>query len=72
MSQESNSNTDVERVDPQSFDVAEEQRHELLRLFPEVRTEGGKIDFERLKLTLGAAVVTVTSPFAFAGVAALR
>ena len=56
MSQESHPNTDVERVDLQSLDVAEEKRQELLRLFPEVRTEGGKIDFDRLKLTLGAAV----------------
>ena len=56
MSQESNPNTDVERVDLQSLDVAEQKRQELLRLFPEVRTEGGKIDFDRLKLTLGAAV----------------
>ena len=56
MSQESDPNTDVERVDRQSLDVAEQKRLELLRLFPEVRTEGGKIDFDRLKLTLGAAV----------------
>lgn len=56
MSQDFNSNTDVERVDLQSLDVAEQKRHELLRLFPEARTEGGKIDFDRLKLTLGTAV----------------
>ena len=29
---------------------------ELLRLFPEIRTEGGKLDFERLRLALGEAV----------------
>ena len=28
----------------------------MLRLFPEVRTEGGKLDFDRLKLALGEAV----------------
>ena len=56
MSQASDPNTDVERVDLKSLDVAEQKRQELLRLFPEVRTEGGKIDFDRLKLTLGAAV----------------
>ena len=28
----------------------------ILRLFPEIRTEGGKIDFERLKLALGETV----------------
>ena len=32
-----------------SMDLAEEKKAELLRLFPEIRTEGGKIDFERLK-----------------------
>lgn len=31
-------------------------RRELLRLFPEVRTEGGKIDFDRLKVALGETV----------------
>lgn len=45
-----------ERLDLRSYDVAEERRQELLRLFPEVRTEGGKLDFERLKLALGEAV----------------
>lgn len=39
-----------------SLDIAEEKRQEVLRLFPEVRTEGGKLDFERLKLALGEAV----------------
>lgn len=29
---------------------------ELLRLFPESRTEGGRIDFDRLKLAIGEAV----------------
>lgn len=45
-----------EKLDLRSHDLAEEKRHELLRLFPEIRTEGGKIDFERLKLALGEAV----------------
>ena len=53
---ESKPNTDVERVDLQSLDVAEQRRQELLHLFPEVRTEGGKIDFDRLKQMLGATV----------------
>lgn len=56
MSDVSDPNPDVERVDLQSLDVAEQKRHELLRLFPEVRTEGGKIDLDRLKLALGMAV----------------
>jgi len=42
-----------EKLDLRSHDVAEARRQELLRLFPEVRTEGGKLVFERLKLALG-------------------
>ncbi|KAB0670089.1 site-specific DNA-methyltransferase [Oryzomonas sagensis] len=45
-----------EKLDLASHDMAEEKRLELLRLFPEIRTEGGKIDFERLKLALGELV----------------
>ena len=39
-----------EKMDLGSMDISEEKRQELLRLFPEIRTEDGKIDFERLKL----------------------
>jgi adenine-specific DNA-methyltransferase len=45
-----------EKLDLQSQDIAEEKRQELLRLFPEIRTEGNQIDFDRLKLALGEAV----------------
>ena len=45
-----------EKLNLRSLDVAEDKRRELLRLFPEIRTEGGKIDFESLKLALGEAV----------------
>jgi len=45
-----------ETLDLYSHDIAEEKKQELLRLFPEIYTEGGKIDFERLKLTLGDIV----------------
>src|SRR5215469_8304437 len=45
-----------ERLDLRSHDIVTEKQQELLRLFPEVRTEGDKIDFERLKLALGEAV----------------
>ena len=48
-----------EKFDQQSQDIAAAKRQELLRLFPEVQTEGGKIDFERLKLALGEAAVDV-------------
>ncbi|MGH8605047.1 MAG: site-specific DNA-methyltransferase, partial [Gammaproteobacteria bacterium] len=43
-------------LDLRSHDIAEDKRQELLRLFPEIRTEGGKLDLERLKLALGEAV----------------
>lgn len=45
-----------ETLDLRSHDLTEEKRQELLRLFPEIRTEGDKIDFERLKLALGESV----------------
>src|SRR5688500_13822110 len=45
-----------ERFDLRSVDIAAEKEAELLRLFPEARTEDGKIDFDRLKLALGQAV----------------
>ncbi len=49
-------NNDPETLDGHSLDVAAERRRELLRLFPEVRTEGGKLDFDKLKLALGETV----------------
>lgn len=45
-----------ERFDLRSLDLAAAKRAELLRLFPEVATEGGKVDFERLKAALGEQV----------------
>jgi adenine-specific DNA-methyltransferase len=48
--------TEIEKLNLGSMDIAEEKRNELLRLFPEIRTEGGKIDFEKLKITLGQMV----------------
>ncbi len=45
-----------DKLDLRSHDVAEVRRQELLRLFPEVHTEGGKLDFERLKLALGETI----------------
>ena len=46
----------TEKLDLRSLDVKGEHIKSLLRIFPEVQTEGGKIDFDRLRLTLGAAV----------------
>lgn len=45
-----------EPLDLRSHDLTADKTAELLRLFPEIRTEGGKIDFDKLKLTLGASV----------------
>src|SRR6266852_3445460 len=45
-----------EKLDLRSLDIVEDKKQELLRLFPEICTEDGKIDFERLKLTLGEMV----------------
>lgn len=45
-----------EKLDLRSHDIAEDKRQALLRLFPEIRTEGGNLDFERLKLALGESV----------------
>ena len=45
-----------ERLDLRSHDIAAGKQQELLRLFPEIRTEGGTIDFDRLKRVLGDVV----------------
>lgn len=45
-----------EKLDLRSHDLVGDKMGELLRLFPEIRTEGGRIDFERLKLALGETV----------------
>ena len=59
--------TEVEKLDLRSEDIATEKREELLQLFPEVRTEDGKIDFDRLRLALGATVDVVRSATASTG-----
>jgi adenine-specific DNA-methyltransferase len=47
---------DEGRLSLESKDIGEEKRQELLRLFPEAQTEGGKIDFDQLKRALGESV----------------
>jgi hypothetical protein len=49
-------NHQLEKLDLRSHDIAADKKAELLRLFPEIRTEDGKIDFKRLKLMLGETV----------------
>jgi adenine-specific DNA-methyltransferase len=48
--------TEPEEFDLRSHDTAGDKIAELLRLFPEIRTEAGKLDFDRLKLALGETV----------------
>ena len=48
----------TDKLNLQSLNIPDEKREELLRLFPEVRTEGGQIDFDRLRLALGDMVDT--------------
>jgi len=45
-----------ERVSRQSMDLAEFNKERLLEMFPIFRTEGGGVDFDRLKLALGESV----------------
>lgn len=45
-----------EKLDLTSHNLPADKTAELLRLFPEIRTEGDKIDFDKLKLMLGQTV----------------
>ncbi|MCB0102268.1 MAG: site-specific DNA-methyltransferase [Anaerolineales bacterium] len=45
-----------EKLDLTSHNLPADKTAELLRLFPEIRTEGGQIDFDRLKLVLGETI----------------
>lgn len=45
-----------EPLDLRSHTIAEDKRDALLKLFPEARTEGGKLDFDLLKRALGETV----------------
>ncbi|MBL8080467.1 MAG: site-specific DNA-methyltransferase [Anaerolineales bacterium] len=48
--------TEPEKLDLTSHNLPADKTAELLRLFPEIRTEEGKIDFDKLKLVLGQTV----------------
>ena len=45
-----------ERLDLRSHDLVGNKQEELLRLLPEARTEGEKVDLDRLRLALGQSV----------------
>ena len=48
--------TDDTEFDLTSHNLPTDNTAELLRLFPEIRTEGGAIDFDKLKLVLGETI----------------
>ena len=48
--------TQPEKLTSASLNIGAERRTELLRLLPESRSDGDKIDFERLKLALGESI----------------
>jgi adenine-specific DNA-methyltransferase len=47
---------EIAKFDLQSHDILDTRRQELLRLFPEVSTESGGINFDALRLSLGDTV----------------
>jgi adenine-specific DNA-methyltransferase len=49
---------DIAKFDLRSEDIAEARRQEILRIFPEVHTESGGINFEALRQSLGDAIQT--------------
>lgn len=48
--------SEIEKLPLTSMDIKEEQISKLKQLFPEAFTEGNKVDWDRLKLTLGENV----------------
>lgn len=50
--------TEIEKLNLNSMNIADEKRNEILQILPEIRTEGGKIDFDKLKLILGELIDT--------------
>lgn len=48
--------TEIEKLDIRSSNISENRKAELFHFFPEIRTESGKIDFEKLKLALGETI----------------
>ncbi len=55
--------SNIKKLNLQSKNIAAEQVQKLKLLFPEVFTEGGLIDFEKLRLTLGEQVEKATERF---------
>src|SRR3989337_783102 len=47
---------EIEKLDLTSMDIKEHQLEKLKELFPEAFTEGNKIDWDRLRRTLGEQI----------------
>jgi len=47
---------EIAKLDGTSLDIAAQKRRDLLELFPEIRAEGDRVDFERLRASLGESV----------------
>ena len=45
-----------EKLNPTSLDIKQHQLEKLKELFPEVFTEGNKVDWDKLRLTLGEQI----------------
>lgn len=50
--------TEIKKLDLKSMNITEDKIQKLKQLFPEIFTEGSKIDFDKLKLSLGESVDT--------------
>ncbi len=58
--------SEIKKLNLKSKRITEEQQDKLKEFFPEVFTEGDKIDFDKLKLTLGEEVDTGEERFGMA------
>jgi hypothetical protein len=61
MNNKKNSERKTDSVARESESVLENSVSELRRIFPEAVTESGKIDFDKLRLTLGDEIESETS-----------
>lgn len=48
---------EIKKLDLKSMDITEDKIQKLKQLFPEIITEGNKVDFERFKTTLANLLI---------------
>lgn len=60
-----NDKTIIEKLPLESADIIEPKLNEVIKLFPEIKTEGNKIDFEKLKSILSPSIDTNKERFNF-------